>query len=197
MFLISAVACKKENDNVPDFKLDHADQLTTDEYEVYGVILENFSMSQLVIKQQTSVQTPSKESFKLFFNLDKTSGMETTLYSKYVEENFNSYLLDERIMVPTKSVKMISNKEYEYYFEREDLYKAWTLFENQYPNSGKWFFSLNKIGFNDNKTQAIVGIESYWFMESPDGPTLSLGTLFYLEKKNQVWVNMGSTTYSL
>ncbi len=197
MFLISAVACKKENDNVPDFKLDHADQLTTDEYEVYGVILENFSMSQLVIKQQTSIQTPPKDNFNLFFSLEEMSNMEANLYSRYEEENLNFYLLDEKIEIPEKSIKMISNKEYEYYFEREDLYKAWTLFENQYPNAGKWFFSLNKIGFNDNKTQAVVGVEAYWFRESPDGPTKNLGMLVYLEKKNNVWEKMGSSSYPL
>jgi hypothetical protein len=57
--------------------------------------------------------------------------------------------------------------------------------------------ALMKIGFNENRTQAIVGLESYWFMESPDRPTVNLGKLFYLEKKNGVWEPLGSTAYRL
>ncbi|MHA6249515.1 hypothetical protein ACXYMU_16345 [Pontibacter sp. CAU 1760] len=197
LFLLSAFACKKENDIIPDFQLEQADQLTADEYDIYGVILENFSFPEVVVRQQTSTEISPKENHQLFFELEQTANMEETLYSKFADGNLNSYLLDEKIEIPAKGIKLISTKEYAYYFEREDLYKGWELFESQYPTSGRWYISLNKIGFNENKTQAMVGAESYWFRESPDGPTRKLGTLYYLEKKNNAWEVMASSPYRL
>jgi hypothetical protein len=196
LILIGVFSCKQE-DVIPEFSLDQADLFTSDEYAVYSLILKDFGFSQIVVRQETSIQIPLQENFELFFNLDKMSNMESTLYSKYLEANTVSYKLDKEISIPGKGVEVISNNEYAYYFEREDLYKAWTLFKNKYPNSGSWYFSVNKIGFNENKTQAIVGVESFWFMESPDGPTLKSGLLNYLEKKNGVWEKVGSTSYAL
>jgi hypothetical protein len=148
IFLLS---CEKGDDTIPEFALDQADLFEADEYEVYSAILGNFDQSQLIIRQQTSVYTPPKENFELFFNLEKMSNMEAALYSIYVEENVSSYLLDEKIEVPSKETKLISTKEFAYYFDREDPYKAWELFKTKYQNAGEWFFSVNKIGFNENR----------------------------------------------
>ncbi len=197
LFLLSAFACKKKNDVTPDFQLEQADQLTADEYDIYSEILGSFSFPEVVVRQQTSTEISPTENHQLFFKLEQTAAMEETLYSEFVNENLSSYLLDDKIEIPAKDIKLISTKEYEYYFEREDLYKGWELFDNKYPTSGKWYISLNNIGFNESKTQAMVGIESYWFRESPDGPTQKLGKLFYLEKKNNVWEVMASSPYRL
>ena len=155
-------ACEDNNETIPDFSIEQADQLQDDEYDVYSVILEDFNISQFIVRQQTSPFTPPEENFEVFFNLEKLSGMDSTLYAKYVIENGNTYLLDEQITVSGKGVKIISNKELDYYFDRENLYNSWELFEQKYPNAGKWYFHFNKIGFNESFTQAIVGVESYF-----------------------------------
>jgi hypothetical protein len=191
------LSCIKVDDPIPEFSLDKADHLTAEEYEIFGVILERYSNAQLIVRQQTSVFTPPKENFELFFNLDRMSDMEATLYARYIDANDRAYLLDEKISVLDRDIKLMPDKEYVYYFNRDDLYKGWELFEKKYPDTNRWFFSFNKIGFNENKTQAIVGIESYWFMETQDGPTLKLGKLIYLEKKNEIWEEVGSTSYRL
>ncbi|UZR96413.1 hypothetical protein [Chondrinema litorale] len=194
---LSHFSCEDSNETIPEFSIETADQMQTDEYEIYSVILESFSISQFIIRQQTTSYTPPQENLEVFFSLDKLSGMDSTLYSQYVNANSSTYLLDEQIAVSGKGVKIISNKELAYFFDRENLYNSWALFEKKYPEAGKWYFYFNKIGFNENYTQAIVGIESYWFMESPDGPTLKSGRLIYLEKVNEVWEFLVSTSYNL
>lgn len=191
------LACEKE-ELTPDFTLEQADELSSDEYEVYGILLGRMGVSQLIVRQQTSVYTPPKENFGLFFSLERNSNMEATaLYASYVNENRNAYLLGEKIEVPSKDVKIVSNKEHAYYFDREDLNKGWELFKTSYPKADALFFALNKIGFNENRTQAMLGAELYWFMESPEGPTISAGRLYYFEKKEGVWEYVSSTYYRL
>jgi hypothetical protein len=177
--------------------LDPSDQFHADEYEVYNVILERLDIPQLVIRQQTTRFTPSKEDFPLFFNLDDMAGMEVNLYSQYTEANDRNFLLDEQFSVPEKTVHLLSNKAYAYYFDRQYEDKGWQMFHEKYPNAQRWFVSFNKIGFNENRTQAMVGSEAYWFMENPDGATLKFGRLFYLEKKNGVWQHVGDAGYTL
>lgn len=199
LMLVSTLAqlsCDKQDEDViPEFSLDQADQLESDEYDVYSVILESYDISQFIIRQQTSVYITPKENHELFFNLDSMAYMEATLYERYAEANNQTYFLEEKIAVPFKNVKLLADKEYDYYFDREDLNKGWELFGKKYPEAGRWFFRLNKIGFNESRTQAIVGSEAYWYQENPDGPTLSHGRLIYLEKKNDVWEQVGSTSY--
>lgn len=189
------LSCEKQDDAIPTFSLDQADQLEADEYEVYKVILEKYDIPQLIIRQQTTTLTPPNENHALFFDLDRMSDMEATLYDRYVDANDKAYLLDEKIAVPGRDIKLMSDKEYAYYFDREDLYKGWELFEKKYPEAQRWFFRFNRIGFNESRTQAIVGLKVNWFMDTPDGPTLSYGNLVYLEKKNGVWEHVGSTSY--
>ncbi|WP_192347286.1 hypothetical protein [Algoriphagus sp. Y33] len=199
-FFLSTIflcSCGNEEDSLPEFVLDQPDQLQSDEYEVYGKILEGFSQSQLIVRQQTSIYTPPKESFELFFNLENMSGMESTLYFNYVQENKAPYLLADKIEISSKGTKLLSNKEYSHYFDRDNGHKSWELFQNKYPDSGAWFFYVNKIGFNEDRTQALVGQESYWFMESSDGTTSNGGRLYYLEKINGEWVLIGSSFYQL
>lgn len=195
--MLSLFSCESEELILPEFDLDVPDQLNSDEYEVYSLILEGFSQSQLIVRQQTTVITPQKENFDLFFKLKDLSNMESGLYSRYEEINSNPSFLDQKIIVPSKDTKLISNKEYGFYFEREDHDKSWEFFKSKYPDAAAWYFHFNRIGFNEDRTQAIVGQESYWYMESSDGPPLNGGRLYYLEKTNDSWEIKGSAFYPI
>jgi hypothetical protein len=194
IFLIS---CEKDKDTTPDFPLAESDVFLAAEYDVYGVILGRYSASQLVVSQQTSVFTPPAENFELFFNLSALSEMEGDLFANYEEVNDFIFKLDAQLEVPGKEVKLMSNAEYDYYFDRANPSKGWDLFDKKYPAAGRWFFHFNKIGFNESQDQAMVGVESYWFEESADGPTLKMGRLYYLEKVEGVWTYVASTSYQL
>ncbi len=199
LFLISSLfpfSCETAEPAIPEFSLDQADPFTSDEYRVYQTILEPYNRPQLVIRQQTSVFIPDKENLQLFFNLDRLANMEASLYDVYRSANDRIYHLDEKIIVSEGIVKLMSDSEFSYYFDEKDLHKAWELFARKYPQAQQWFFCLNKIGFNESRTQAIVGLESYWYMESPDGSTLQYGMLNYLEKNNNVWELVGTTGYT-
>lgn len=191
------LSCEEKDEANPEFALDQPDQLAADEYQVYSAIREHFGQDQMVLRQETSGYTPPKDHFELFLNLVEFADMESGLYERYVAENLDSYLLDEKIEVPAKETKLISGKEYAYYFGRADSHKAWELFNQNYPAAAGWLYAFNKIGFNTDRTQAIVGIEAYWFMESPEGPTLRQGSLYYLEKRGGIWTRLGSTSYPL
>ncbi|MBK6266190.1 hypothetical protein JKA74_14185 [Marivirga sp. S37H4] len=191
-FLLS---CDKKDELTPEFALDPHDELSAEEYLVYSASLERMSIKHLIINQKTSVYTPPKDHFELFFSLEKMKNMEPGLFDLYLQANQSSYLLDEKIEVATAETKLMSNEEYAYYFEREDSYKGWDLFKTKYPESNSTFVSLNNIGFNEDKTQAMLGIELFWFMESPEGPTLKAAGLHYLEKKEGVWTTIGITSY--
>lgn len=190
-------SCIQEDDAIPQFPLDPSDQFLAEEYEVYNVILERLDIPQLVIRQQTTRFTPPEGDLSLFFNLDKMAAMDANLYSRYTEANDRRFLLDEQFSVPDKKVHLLSNKAHTHYFDRQDEGKGWEIFHEKYPNAQRWFVVVNKIGFNESRTQAMVGSEAYWFMENPDGATLKFGRLFYLEKKNGVWQHVGDTGYTL
>lgn len=194
---ISLISCQSDDMDFPEFSLEAADELSADTYEVYSVILDDYSNSQVVIKQQTSSTTPAKANFEVFFSLEKMANMESTLFDNYEIANGSSSLLDTKIEIASKEVQLISTNEYAYFFERENQKKAWSQFDKIYPESGSWYFVVNNIGFNEGNTQAIVGIESYWYMTFEYEATLSSGRLYYLEKNNGIWAVIGSTGYEL
>ncbi|GCC52572.1 hypothetical protein SanaruYs_28090 [Chryseotalea sanaruensis] len=191
------LSCQSNDIEIPEFALEPADEFSEDEYDVYSAILGNFSNTQVVIKQQTTSRTPVESAFELFFNLDKMSNMEATLFSNYEAENAETSLLGEELKITAKETYLLSNEEHRYFFDQPDLKKSWLLFQKKYPTSGTWYFILNKIGFNADGTQAIVGIQSYWYMDSDSEPTQSTGRLHYLEKINDSWEEIGSAGYSL
>lgn len=195
--LFTFLSCTKDDPATPDFPLDPHHDLSGNEYEVYSSILDSYGIPQVIVRQETSTFTPPMENFELFFRLNRNANMDPHLFSRYEEQNLNSTFLDSKMQAPSTNFGLISNSEYGYYFGRENLYKGWQLFNNKYPESKSWFFTVNKIGFNEEKTQAMVGVESYWFNDNPELTTLNGGSLYYLEKTNGVWEIIGRTSYHL
>ena len=190
-------SCDKNEDSIPEFPIEQADAISIDEYQIYSHVLERFSSSQLVVRQKTSAYTPSEEKLTLFFNLEKLAAMDEGLYNQFQLENSATYLLGPDIVVPGKETYLLSNDAYSYYFDRANHSISWELFDKKYPNGGKWYTTFTKIGFNESINQALVGMESYWYMSSENGSTHKSGTLFYLEKIDGVWTFIASTAYEL
>jgi hypothetical protein len=195
--LFISISCTDKEDLATRFKLDTPDFFSNEEYELYQIILKDLSASQIIIRQQTSTFTPSPDHFEVLFKLSKMANMEPTLFSNYVAINRQPSFLDTKFNLTNKEIQLISNKEYAHFFERENLNTSWNLFKERYPKSGLGYFMLNKIAFNESKTQAIFGLEFYYMVASPQGTMAKSGLLTYFEKKNNFWEKVGSASYPL
>ncbi|WP_226391127.1 hypothetical protein [Penaeicola halotolerans] len=194
--LLLCFACDDFSDIMPNFQLETADQLDADEYAIYSSILSRYSTSELVIRQRTSDFTPVAENFALFFNLEVLSEMDEGLFDSYTAANAESFNLDESIQIPMKQLHLLSNEGMNYFFNNITNENAWTRFEKQYPQSGIAYHVFNRVGFNDTKTQALVGVEMHWYQQGSN-ETQKLGSLNYLEKVNGTWMIIRSASYEL
>lgn len=182
LFLVN---CDNQSDIIePEFKLSTADNLEPNEYQIYSLILnEKFTSNDLIVKQKTSKSTsitiplandyyqPLKTEFP---NLDET------IFTSLVENNVLAYNLDNKFTLSTKTTTLISSEESQYFFNSKDVNQGWIDFYKKYPNSNG-MIEMSRVGFNSDKSQAIVAVEHYYGSLGADG------LLIYLIKEQNSW----------
>lgn len=96
--------------------------------------------------------------------------------SNYLEVNKKTWLIRKNIAADTP-YKIISIKEIESAFEKG----SWDGFYNRYPDSGG-YIQLSAVGFNDDRTVAVVFTRHYC------GMLCGGGSYNVLQKKDGKWV---------
>jgi hypothetical protein len=185
-FLIALffVNCDNKGDKLePEFKLSTADKLDDNEYQIYSLILnEKFTTSNdLVVKQETTNSISTAFANKYYQPL-KTEfpSMDSTIFTTIVENNVSAYNLDDQFTVSAKIITLISSEESQYFFISKDINQGWSDFYEKYPNSNG-MIEMSRVGFNSDKSQAIVAVGHYYASLGADG------FLIYLTREQNSW----------
>ncbi|WP_215225795.1 hypothetical protein [Echinicola shivajiensis] len=192
---VSFTACTTDNHEFPKFELDGADLQDLEDYSVYQTILEDYSLSNMLVKQETSIILPLSKDLQLFFNSNTLKMMEDGLFQKFMEENTSVSFLDQNKINFHKEVKLISNGEYSFIFGNDD-HKAWEIMQSRYDVPDGYHTVLNKIAYSADRNQAFVGGQDYYFL-MVDGKrqTKKMGWVNYMEKENNEWISKGQASY--
>jgi hypothetical protein len=104
--------------------------------------------------------------------------VDTTAYLNFISINDSINYLDNSFKLKTSTVKLISESEYDYFFDKG--HDTWIYFYRKYPKSAG-LIELSRIGLNKEKTQAIVEL---W---DSKGWTGSRAYIYILVKENNNW----------
>ncbi len=178
--------CDNKDDILePEFKLSTADNLDSNEYQIYSLILnEKFTfLNDLVVEQKTSKSTSITISFANdYYQPLKTEfpNLDATIFTTLVGSNVLAYNLDNKFTTPTKTITLISSEELLYLFNSKDVNQGWSDFNRKYPNSNG-IIEMSRVGFSPDKSQAIVAVEHHYGSLGADG------LLIYLTKEQNSW----------
>ena len=167
----------------PTFSLHTADFHNQLDYDIYNFILEKYySDSALVIIRQKVNYTLSPYFYYHEFYDDIKQNMpkvDTTAYLNFISINDSINYLDNSFKLRTSTVKLISENEWDYYFDKG--HDTWIYFYRKYPKSGG-IIELSRIGFNKEMNQAILEVllDKGW--------TGSRGYIYFITKENNNWV---------
>ncbi len=156
---VSFTGCKKD-----EFTLEILDDI---DYEIYSLILDErfpdvkFSNIEFTVRQETLLWAiiPMKSEINLnstFERLISLADADTSVFIDYISKNERIHNLDSnKFKVAGKVVILISPEELEDYF---DDWFHWDWFYDKYPDSDG-LIVFTRIGYNSDKSQAIVGFE--------------------------------------
>ncbi len=153
-----------ESDIIPnsEYEVYSSDIIPDSEYEVYSSVISSIissefshmSVNKIVINQLTSNHTICYNSYyDCFQNFNNYSLKNISmLIDDYKNMNVMAYKLENKFSIP-QTVILISRGELNKIFQNET---GWDAFYERYPNSSG-IISISRVGFNSNKTQAILG----------------------------------------
>ena len=184
VLLVLMTNCTIKKDNLePEFKLNPVDTINENEYQIYSLILkEKFVGSkELIIKQSTSISISSSFVNSYYESLKtELPNLDETIFIDFVVKNDSSYHLDNKFIVPAKTVSLITNEETQYLFQAKDINQGWFDFYHKYPDS-IGMIDFTRVGLNSAKNQAIVSMGHYYASLGADG------VIIYLVKENSSW----------
>jgi hypothetical protein len=180
---ICILSCKKDfSANKPEFKLEQADYLSQEEYEIYSLVINEIYTDTIVIQQNTNTDIEvSKDSYFYSFLSDSNPNIDSSLFDNYILQNDTSYCFSNNFNCPDLQIRLISTSELQYIFEGQDINNDWDKFYIDYPNSNG-IINFTRIGFSKNHTQALFEIGRQY------GSLGGEGQIVYLEKINNLWV---------
>jgi len=173
------VSCSK-NDAINDTNLKSSDNLGDDDYQIYSLILnEKFtSAGEFVVKQKTNKLNMITQSVNDLKTQIPT--IDLSIFTNLTQKNDSTHTLDSKFVNLDKPVTIITSEELLSYRDPGDINHFWTELYKKYPNS-TGTFGFSSIGFNTDKTQAIVQVEHLYASLGADG------ILYYLVKDNNGW----------
>jgi hypothetical protein len=182
-FLVYLSGCSKEDSgNEPKFQLKTSDNLDDLDYRVYSRILDEiFDAESLVAMQEVESGGPFNNHAYIQFLKEQYPELDTMVFWDPVFANDTVYYLENKFSVPSKKVSLISAEEIQYIFHNGDINEGWEEFYRRYPNS-PGTISFSRIGYNTNKTQAMVGLGNMYASLGGEG------SLVFLKLEYNRWV---------
>jgi len=155
--------------------------------EIYSNLINEFKQAKrIVITDYTSIgftdlDRLNFEQLRKEFSEFKNQDLQEETFKDFKNQNINS----EKILkseIPNDKIVLISREEVDKIFKNNR--KGWDNFYRKFPKS-QGILTLSKIGFNENKTQAIVyyGNQSHYLA--------GIGYLAYYIKINDSWKLVG------
>ena len=173
---------KDDNRNAPEFPLKASDNLDDLDYRLYSLILDELfpETENLVVNQDTPAVSASLGREYIQSLKEAYPEMDTTVFWDYILVNDTVYYLENKFSVASKKVSLISNEEIQYIFNTMDINKGWEEFYRRFPNS-TGTISFSRIGYNTDKTQAMVDMGNMYASLGGEG------RLIFLKLENNEW----------
>lgn len=166
-----------------NFPLEQADQIDSEEYDVYSLILdETFSSEKIVIVQETisHIRVTYDSDYFDYFR-ENFPDFDTTLVENLNEVNDTSYFFEEKFYSTDNELIVVSPEELSHIFDSRDVNGNWQEFYRRYENA-VGYIKFSRIGFNDDKNQAILETGHFY------GGLGAEGSIIYLAKQKGKWM---------
>jgi hypothetical protein len=173
------VNCSK-NVAINEADLKSTDTLGDPDYQIYSLILnEKFtSAGEFVVKQKTTkLKTIDQASNYLKTEIPT---IDLSIFTDLTQINDSTRTLDNKFINLNKTITLIKGEELISYLSTDDPNHFWVKFYKKYPISAG-VIGFSSIGFNTDKTQAIVQVENSFASLGAEG------ALFYLVKDENGW----------
>ncbi len=172
------------DDNEPkQFSLDQPSAIDAEDYAVYTAVISSFNSSNVVIAQKTAFGMSFMEpdnSYVITSLSEGNPGFEPEMVTTLIDNNINPLFLDYSFPISSTHVILVPQAELNYIFNT-DSDNDWTQFYNTFPNANG-FNQFSAVAYNADKTKALLETGNVC------GSLCGLGTLFYLEKENGIWI---------
>ena len=106
---------------------------------------------------------------------------DTTLVANLNEVNDTTCLFEDEFHSDDNQLIVVSSEELSYIFDSQDVNNNWQEFYRRYENA-VGYIQFSRIGFNDDKTQAILEAGHFY------GSLGAEGSIIYLVKQRGNWV---------
>jgi len=179
---IFSAGCENQSGRL-NFPLKQADQIDSLDYRIYSLILdETFSSEKIVIVQETFdyIRVTYDSDYFDYFRENFTH-FDTTLVGNLNEVNDTSYFFGEKFYSDDNQLIVISPEELSHIFDSRDANDNWKEFYRRYDHA-VGYIRFSRIGFNDDKTQAMFEAGHYY--DSVGGG----GSIIYLVKQKGNWI---------
>ncbi len=183
-FSLFAFLTSCTDDNEPkQFSLDQPSAIDAEDYAVYTAVISSFNNSNVVITQKTAFGMSFMEpdnSYVLTSLSEGNPGFEPEMVTTLIDNNVNPLFLDYSFPISSTHVILVPQAELNYIFNT-DSDNDWMQFYNTFPNANG-FNQFSAVAYNADKTKALLETGNVC------GSLCGLGTLFYLEKENGIWI---------
>ncbi len=175
-----------------EFNLHTADNLDPTEYEVYSIALKEKLIKStkdpatIIVGQKTSKSISTLSTSSLPLIKAQFPEFDSTSITDYQTKNLSEYYLDYKFSMTEKYVQLLTTEEIDNLFVQ--MGKNWEEYLNRYPYSNG-YYTLSRIGFNNDKSQAVLAIEFSTSTSSTNSTTT--GEILYLKKDAGVWKVVG------
>jgi hypothetical protein len=184
LFLLTLVpSCSKDdNGNSPGFKLRDSDNLDEMDYRLYSQVLKEMfpDAENLVVSQEVRSGGPFNNSSYVRSLKEQYPAIDTMVFWDPVFEKDSVYYLENKFSVTSKKVYLISAEEIQSIFSNSEINGGWAEFYRRYPNSSGTI-SFSRIGYNADKTQAMVNMGNMYASLGGEGH------LIFLKLENHKW----------
>ena len=186
--MVGAQVTSADKANVP---IIGSDQISAEDYAVYTAALADPSYRDgrsVVIRDRTFKYPELKEESALNDFVAKTPGVLDDTVKDFELKNKKGHRLENLFKLKVATT-LVNSQEMDEMFDR-DFIAAWQTVEEKYPNS-VGIISLSRIGFDREKTQAIV------YIGRGCGPICGESRFFLLVKEAGHWSVRSSVIISI
>jgi hypothetical protein len=141
-----------------------------EEYSVYSDVFDSWheknSRDCLLVRDHTAVHREG-DSFRqeLSYLTSEIPGLEEETANDFMSKNIKAYPLN-KFSSQKQKYEIISQDELDSLFESKQ--PRWSKFRQRYPEA-KGIFTLSRVGFNPDRTQALVYVANQWDSYSGSG----------------------------
>jgi hypothetical protein len=181
-FFAFLTSCSEDNEP-KQFSLDQPSAIDAEDYAVYTAVISSFNSSNVVIAQKTAFGMSFMEpdnSYVITSLSEGNPGFEPEMVTTLIDNNINPLFLDYSFPISSTHVILVPQAELNYIFNT-DSDNDWMQFYNTFPNANG-FNQFSAVAYNADKTKALLETGNVC------GSLCGLGTLFYLEKENGIWI---------